>query len=371
MKTKRNLLPIGLLAAGLLLPPAEARAQFSYTTNNGAITITYYYGSANNVTIPGTINGHLVASIASYAFNGSSSFTNVTIPASITNIGPNAFNYCPSLRSFTVDGDNTNYASAGGVLFNKPMTTLIQYPMALAGTYAIPGTVTNIGSAAFQSCSHLTNVTIPNSVTNMGDEAFNGCSGLTNVVIPDSVTNIGYSAFDSCTSMRSATIGTNVTNIGDYAFANCSILTNATLGSGVISIGIDAFENCSALTGVVIPNSVITIGDWAFGYCYSLASVTLGTNVTSIGQYAFGYCNLTTVTIPSSVASLGDYAFDGCSDLTSVTIPASVTSIGNGAFGGCSRLRNITVDGGNPYYASAGGVLFNKPMTTLIQCPEG
>jgi len=345
MKTKNDLIQLCLLCAAML--PAVAQAQLAFTTNNGAITINGCYGSTNNVKIPDIINNHPVVSIADWAI-WPSGMTNVTIPASVTNIGYAAFYYYPNLMSFTVNGNNTNYASAGGVLFNKPMTTLIQCPMALTGGYGIPSSVINIGTNAFQSCSHLTSVTIPNSVTNISDSAFNNCSGLTNVVIPDSVTNIGYSAFDFCSSIRSVTIGTNVTSIGGYAFANCTGLTNATLGSGVISIGIDAFESCSALKSVVIPNSVTNIGNYAFDYCSSLASLTLGTNVISIGQYAFMYSSLTSVSLPGSVASIGDFAFGGCSD-----------------------LNNFNVDGGNPYYASAGGVLFNRTMTTLVEYPCG
>jgi len=45
--------------------PAAVQAQFTYTTNNGTITITGYAGSGGvgAVTIPGTINGLPVTSI--------------------------------------------------------------------------------------------------------------------------------------------------------------------------------------------------------------------------------------------------------------------------------------------------------------------
>ena len=53
--------------------------------------------------------------------------------------------------SFTVNGGNQYYASVGGVLFDKPMATLIQCPMAQTGSYTIPTAVTHIGDAAFKS----------------------------------------------------------------------------------------------------------------------------------------------------------------------------------------------------------------------------
>ena len=45
----------------------------------------------------------------------------------------------------------------------------------------IPGSVTSIGPYAFSDCSSLASVTIPEGVTSIGDFAFYGCSGLTDV----------------------------------------------------------------------------------------------------------------------------------------------------------------------------------------------
>jgi hypothetical protein len=47
-----KLLPLVLLAL-----PASVQAQFTYTTNNGTITITGHTGSGSAVTIPSTMNG--------------------------------------------------------------------------------------------------------------------------------------------------------------------------------------------------------------------------------------------------------------------------------------------------------------------------
>ena len=60
------LLPLLLLLA----LPAAVQAQFTYTNNNGAITITGYTGPGGDVTIPDTISGLPVTSIGDYAFWG-------------------------------------------------------------------------------------------------------------------------------------------------------------------------------------------------------------------------------------------------------------------------------------------------------------
>ncbi|MBQ7256469.1 MAG: leucine-rich repeat domain-containing protein [Abditibacteriota bacterium] len=48
-----------------------------------------------------------------------------------------------------------------------------------------------------------------------------------------------------------------------------------------------------------------------------------------------------------------------------------VTSIGDGAFEGCESLESINVDKNNKNYTSVSGVLYNKDVTKLIQCPGG
>ena len=70
MKTRfKGLLPLLLLL--LLTMPVVGQAQdFTYTTNNGAITITKYTDPGGDVTIPSTINGLPVTSIGDSAFYG-------------------------------------------------------------------------------------------------------------------------------------------------------------------------------------------------------------------------------------------------------------------------------------------------------------
>ena len=92
----------------------------------------------------------------------------------------------------------------------------------------IPASVTAIGGNAFQYCTELASVTILDGVTKIGNRAFQGCTGLTSVTIPDSVTSIGEYAFEGCTSLTSVTIPSSVTSIGEYAFENCTILTSVT-----------------------------------------------------------------------------------------------------------------------------------------------
>ena len=219
------------------------------------------------------------------SFLACTALTSVTIPDSVTSIGPGAFGNCEKLTSIT-----------------------------------IPSSVTSIGPEAFAKCKSLTSIKLPDSITSIGDKAFLGCTALTNITIPKSVTSICTGVFVACESLTSIKIPDSVTSIGDTAFIGCTALTSVTLGNSVTSIGMGAFGKCESLTSIKLPDSVTSIGDSAFGECTALTSVTLGNSVTYIETGAFGNCEkLTSITIPSSVTNIKASAFILCTNLVSVT----------------------------------------------------
>ena len=231
-----KLLPLLLLLA----LPVVAQAQFNFTTNSGAITITSYTGPGGAVTIPDTTNGYPVTSVGADAFSGTS-LTSVAIPNSVTSIGQAAFYDCTRLTSAT-----------------------------------IPDSVTSIGQAAFDECTSLTSVTVPNGVTSIGEAAFIDCTSLTNATIPNGVTGIGEAAFDGCTSLTSVTIPHGVTGIGEYAFSG-SGLTNVTIPNGVTNIGDYAFEDCTNLTSTYFQGNAPFVDETIFSNDLATAYYLPGT----------------------------------------------------------------------------------------------
>jgi BspA type Leucine rich repeat region (6 copies)/Immunoglobulin domain len=165
--------------------PSPLQPQFTFTTNNGTITITGYTGAGGAVTIPSTINGY---------------------PVSI--IGDNAFEFCSRLTSVM-----------------------------------IPNSVTSIAEYAFYGCASLTSVMIGNGVTNIGNYAFHNCTSLTSVTIGNGVTTIGNFAFYNCYSLTGVTIGNGITSIGDGTFSACSSLRGAYFMGNAPWIGSDVFDD--------------------------------------------------------------------------------------------------------------------------------
>jgi hypothetical protein len=407
-------------------------ADFNFYTNGGSITITGYKGLGGAVIIPDSIGGLPVTSVAAYAFYSSSNLTRVTIPNNVQSISSYAFNYChsltnvvmgsgvtnlyspifsscASLSAISVEDGNPVFASENGILFDKSLTTLVQYPMGLAGSYAISNRVTALGNGAFSSCASLTGITIPNTISSLSDNAFENCVGLTNVFIPNGITNIGNMAFSSCTNLTNVAIPNSVHSIGNSAFSGCASLTIVLIPFSVTNIGMNAFGNCERLIAInvdtnnsayasdigvlfnknrttlilcpsgktgtyVITNLCTTIADNAFGGCSQLTQIIIPSSVNLIGNWAFSQCtNLTEISIPNGITSLGMGTFENCSSLYDVTLPSTVTSINNMAFSSCSSLTNITIPASvNNLGFSAFGQCSNlKAVYFLGNAPSG
>ena len=240
------------------------------------VTITKYTGKESTVILPSTISGWPVTKIGEAALKDNTTITSVTIPASVTEIGSNAFAGCTNLTSVHYAGDWSNLTiqsgnpavqdAANAPLFDFEFTpdntavivTNYKYNGAAADV-TIPSRykgkpVTTIGHAAFFN-SAVTSVTIPDSVTSISDDAFVNCPQLTNISIPNSVTYIGFSAFNSCTSLKSITLPSSLSTIQSYAFCNCGNLETIRIPVSVTSIGNCAFADCPSLMTVTYSGS--------------------------------------------------------------------------------------------------------------------
>ena len=108
-----------------------------------------------------------------------------------------------------------------------------------------------------------------------------------NLVIRGTVTSIGTKAFDDCTNLKKATISGDVTTIGEKAFIDCKNLKTIKLLSPLKEIGMYAFANCEKLTDVELPTTIETIGNRAFSRCYALTGIDLPDSLTTIGWGVF------------------------------------------------------------------------------------
>lgn len=120
----------------------------------------------------------------------------ITISANCKFIKSGLLNSVLELTNIYVEDGSESFCSIDGVLYNKNVTTLVQYPKMKTDT----------------------SFTVPSSVTKIEDNAFYYCKKIREVVIGDNVTSIGDSAFEKCYSLTMLTIGKSVNYIGKYAF---------------------------------------------------------------------------------------------------------------------------------------------------------
>jgi len=281
-------------------PEILTLGDYKYRTNAvGQATITgFNKGYSGPLIITNALGGCPVTDI--WGFGDCSNLTSVTIPASVTNVEPQALAYCPSLTAIMVDIGNPAYSSVDGVLFNKNQTTLIQFPGSRAGHYTIPASVNSIEKQAFEACSRLAGVTIPASVISIGSYAaenvFEACDSLKAITVAEDnsiYTSVDGVLFDKAMNtlicfpggrVGHYAVPTNVYAIKNSAFVFCRGLDSVTIPSSVINIGKKAFYECTGLTNITIPAGV-NIEQGVFENCTSLPASVRALSLTQQEYY--------------------------------------------------------------------------------------
>ena len=150
------------------------------------------------------------------AFDDCMKLENIYISKNVTKI--NGFLGGENLKNIFVSAKNKNYSSKNGVLFNKEMTILEQYPSGnKRTTYKIPKGVKTIGASSFGCALFLKQVIIPKSVQTIESRAFCDARALIHVTIPGSVKSIKYGAFEDCINLQTVSFSKGLLKIGTYA----------------------------------------------------------------------------------------------------------------------------------------------------------
>lgn len=381
-------------AAGVMTEDTRAAAAIidsagnQYSINAGTNTLTLTKGvNQESVVIPETVsdNGtiYTVTAIKDYAFPGFIDLETITIPKSVTSIGMLSRSTTPNFKAIIVDGDNPNYESENGVLFDKGKKNLLCYPEGKKdSSYTIPEGVESICKFAFADAISLEGVVIPESVTTISS-AFYNCTGLKEITIPKNVSSIDSEAFYSCTSLTafnvdpdstyfesidgvlfekglyklctyppkrddlSYSIPDEVEAVGDYAFFKCNNLTKIHIPDAVTTIGLHCFQNCANLKEINLPDSISSLGDYAFWSCIRLSEINLPKSINNIGSNVLSGCNaLKKLVIPSNIQSISNHAISNCKNLTEIIVPSDVNSVGNYAFYNCSNLKEVVIPDG-------------------------
>lgn len=154
-------------------------------------------------------------------------------------------------------------------------------------TISIPKTVTVIGPYAFSGCSNVKEIEIPNSVSYIGHSAFRSCQSVESLSIPNNVNSIDSYAFYGCTELSVVNFSNTVTIIKEAMFQNCSNLSKIIIPNQVVKIERNAFEGCSKLSEVYIGSGVTELDYKAFGSCTELIDVYCYADIIPYNNGAF------------------------------------------------------------------------------------
>jgi hypothetical protein len=141
--------------------------------------------------------------IGGQAFEECTALKETTLPASLDSLGKSVFRF-NQMNAIHVAEGNASYCDIDGVLFNKEVTELVQYPGGKAVAYTIPSTVTAIAGGAFAQ-SKIKKVVIPDGVEKLWYYTFNECRDMDTLIIGSGMTFIDERAFYSCTGLKAIT----------------------------------------------------------------------------------------------------------------------------------------------------------------------
>jgi len=306
--------------------------------------------------------GSELTSIGDMAFGCNNLSGKLVFPVTLKTIGSNAFQCdtdgLSNQITEVVFPNGLTTIGAGAFLNNK-----------ISGTLTIPATVTTIGNNAFRgtltgttnqiteivyaSGSQLKTIgesafldnqisgtlTIPATVTTIGQSAFGGnkISGI--LSIPATLKTIGASAFSGGTTSNQITglvfeTGSQLTEIGNYAFQSNKISGILTIPATVTYIGTSAFQGgttSNQITGLVFEtgSQLTMIGNYAFRYNKISGTVTIPPGVTSIGNYAF-YKDATSNTGLTNIINPTGRSFDWNRIITGAIGTPAITGLWNG-----------------------------------------
>lgn len=216
-----------------------------------------------------------VTTLDNYAFYNCDGLESVRLPATVATVGDGVFGNCDNLMRIDADDANASFTSSGGVLFSKNMKTLVQYPCAITGDYAIPTGVEKIQAYAFCG-SKASSVSIPDTVTSVGNRAFQNCVNLTSMEIPASVASIGDRVFYVSYNIESIDVDDGNTSyhsidgvLFDTGKKKLMLFPEAKVGTftipGDVTVDEYAFNNVCLAPGVV-PAAGVTINTTGHDY---------------------------------------------------------------------------------------------------------
>lgn len=379
----------GLTVNAYVAEGATPAAMFTYTAEDGEVTITGYKSPMGytDITIPAEIDGLPVTAIADEAFIADSAYggcptlNSITVPEGVTTIGNRAFSCCQDLTyvslpstvtsvgygiisssgkmaAIGVAEDHPYLACSDGMLYEKESQRLIAMIIPSGATaLTIPGTIKAIGNYAIDA-NGIVNLTLAEGVTAIESYGIRYAYDLQFVTIPTTLMEVQSNAVSGAYRLRTTLTMPYGASVAEDAFPDSSVTIEyapggeedtpaeyfyyADYGDSVVIYGYNGPET---VTIVRIPAEIdgkpvtAITGSYLFSSYPDVTAVYVPEGVTELAAECFRQSRgLETVSLPSTLTTIGESCFVWCDQLKSIEIPDSVTSFGVNMFGECSSM---------------------------------
>lgn len=268
-----------------------------------------------------------------------------------------------SAYDFEADGIYYNIISEDDLVVEVTKSTI---EGAYSGDVIIPKQITKYGQTYI--------------VKRIGVSAFSDSKKLNSIFIPETIDSISFPFASRCPNFTEVKVDGNnpyFSSVNGILFDKTRKTLRLypsgkrsvtyTIPDGVVRIGRYAFGN-DYLTALYMPSSITHIEEYAIS-CANLSRIELSTSLEYLGSSAISNCPISDISLPESLKYIGSYCFDNCIKLQFLVIPKNVDYIGTGVGYALDSLQAINVSPENLNYTSIDGILYNKELTRLIQCP--
>lgn len=394
----------------MTMKPSLENVTFEYKIlADNTVSITKYWDNgAKSLTIPESIDGHIVSTIGENALRNVGSLTKLVVPDTVTKISDYSL-YSPNLTDVTLPFLAGLYDYGWDFLPfpNKLETLTLTKNGELLNSAGTNGTTSNLKTIVFSDdiekiniynsdFANVQNISFGNKVKSIkiGSQDCNlvknnTSNGLTIFTSRDNGTKFLYKVDSSLTTVTKEQLA-GVKIINEGAFSSCDALTSVEIPVGVKELPERLFDTPN-LTSLSLPSTISYIGSNAFVSrnnsgsdinipwysnlscdvnglkivnAYDDANVKFllgsdsnkvtGTTLTSailngvkvVYDNALSYCySVEKIELPNTVVYIGNSAFNSCRNLKSINIPSNVIEIGSSAFYYTS-ITNIKIPGG-------------------------
>ena len=331
---------------------------YVFEKQNDADAGLFAYENRENSSATVTLQiGDNVKTIHPYMFS-ELPITEVTIPASVTEIKNDAFYGCTQLTNITFAG-GTEPLTIGydtkdddeGLFATSQNLATVNLDRELNYTFPLDD-LDDATEGIFGNHPSLTSVTLGENVKTVSQFMFAG-TGITALVIPGTVNEIENFAFYDCTALE------------DLRFEDSKSKTFLTLGFQDWSDELGPFyqsplkyikldrditynanyaASCDGWDEGAFSNQYYNSGDWT-------ARVIVGGNVTTLPRYMFATMRMQQLHIPESVENIGKGLVEDCEVLNAIVLYDTVKrpeNVEGGAFG--EGEDNDDIPGNYQYY---------------------